>query len=215
MGAYATIDDLRAEGVTATQATDSRLTGLIEEASRTIDRITGWFFSPQEMTLTLDGRGTPTIEPPYPPILLTGVTINGRAVSIESSRLLVEGAPVSPGFVAPRLTLRKRACFPKGQGNIEVAGYWGYTVPSESSVMGRTPPDIRRACMLLVLRELPLLGDVDAGFDARNQWRIIEEKTRDQSYKLASISETGDLTGDPEVDRILARYRRPMGLGAV
>ena len=28
-----------------------------------------------------------------------------------------------------------------------------------------------------------LLGDEDEGFDARNRWRIIEEKTRDQSYK--------------------------------
>ena len=67
---YATVQDLRDEGITEAQATDARLLALIEEATATIDRITGWFFEPREMTVYMDGRGTPSIEPPYPPIEL-------------------------------------------------------------------------------------------------------------------------------------------------
>jgi hypothetical protein len=67
----------------------------------------------------------------------------------------------------------------------------------------------------LVLLHLPLLADADATADARNRWRLIEERTRDQSYKLSPLSSRLLVSGDPEVDEILARYRRPMGLGAI
>jgi hypothetical protein len=68
--------------------------------------------------------------------------------------------------------------------------------------------------MLLALRSLPLLGDGDSSDEARSRWRLIEERTRDQSYKLDRDSRTAMFTGDSEVDAILARYRRPPGLGA-
>ena len=96
---------------------------------------------------------------------------------------------------------------------MELSGLWGYTEP-DGTPEGRTPPAIRRACMLLVLRWLSPLGDEDAAGDARNRWRIVEERTRDQSYKLAPVRGSGAFTGDPEIDAILARNRRPLGLGA-
>ena len=64
-----------------------------------------------------------------------------------------------------------------------------------------------------MLRWLYPLADEDA-FDTRNRWRILEERTRDQSYKLDRPGEGLGLTGDPEVDTILPRYRRPAPLGA-
>ena len=56
--------------------------------------------------------------------------------------------------------------------------------------------------------------EFDAAGEARNRWRILEERTRDQSYKLDRVSRSGVLTGDPEVDEILLRYRRPAPMGA-
>ena len=47
--------DLRAEGVTAAEASDARLELLLAEASRLIDRVTGWFFEPRLLTLRLRG----------------------------------------------------------------------------------------------------------------------------------------------------------------
>ena len=69
--------------------------------------------------------------------------------------------------------------------------------------------------MLLVLRSLAPLAD-DASFEARSRWRIIEERTRDQAYKLdpAKGTTAASLTGDPEIDALLALYVRPTPLGA-
>jgi hypothetical protein len=210
---YATVADLRAEGVTEAMASDARLASLIEEAGGTIDRITGWFFEPRAQTLALDGRGNSTIEPPVPPIRLDRLAVGDTDLSLSPDDLVVVGAPVDPGFDAPRLTLKGCHTFPRGQGNVTAEGLWGYTEP-DGTTEGRTPLEIRRACMLLVLRSLPLLADGDSSGEARSRWRLIEERTRDQSYKLDPDSRTASFTGDPEIDSILARFRRPPGVGA-
>jgi len=209
---YASVADLRDESVSVAQASDARLLALIDEAGRAIDSFTGWFFEPRTLTLRLDGRGTPSIEPPVPPIELTQLTVGGSDVSFAPDDLVVVGAPVQPGFDGPRLTRTRGRVFPKAAGNIEGAGTWGYT-EDDGTAQGRTPAEIRRACMLLVLRWLSPLGTDDA--EARNRWRIIEERTRDQSYKLDRVGGGGStFTGDPDIDGIVARYRRPPGLGA-
>ena len=210
---YATVDDLRDEGVTVAQASDDRLVGLIDEATRAIDKATGWFYEPRAATYRLDGRAALSIEPPAPPIRVDRLAIASTELSLAPEDLVVVGAPVPPAFEGPRLTLRHGRVFPRGEGNVEVEGLWGYT-EDDGSETGRTPVEIRRACMMLVLRGLPLLGDVDAAGDARSRWRIIEERTRDQSYKLDRETRPAPLTGDPDVDAILGRYRRPPALGA-
>lgn len=228
---YATLDQVRAEGVTVAQATDARLSALLEEASVTIDQVTGWFFEPRALTLRLEGRGVPTIEPRYPPIRLDHLSIGSFDLSLAPRDLEIVGAPIEPGFDAPRITLRHGRVFPRRNGSlplpsmysmeplllvddaITATGIWGYTEP-DGTPLGRTPVEIRRACVMLVLRGVPLLGD-DAAWDARNRWRLVSERTREQSYTLAPNDAFGNLTGDPEVDRVLRRFRRPSGLGAV
>ena len=134
---YATVADLRAEGVTTATADDARLTSLIEEAGQTIDRITGWFFEPRLLTLRLEGRGRPTIQPPFPPIRLDRLTVKGVELPLTPADIVIVGAPVCPGFSGPRITLRHRV-FPLGQGNVEIEGLWGYTEP-DGTAPGRTP----------------------------------------------------------------------------
>jgi hypothetical protein len=210
---YATVPDVRAEGVTGAMASSRRLLSLLDEASRTIDLLTGWFFEPRELTLRLDGRGTPTLELPVPPIRIERLAIDGTELYLDGNIAVVVGSPVGPGFDGPRITLRHGLVFPKGAGNVEVEGLFGYTEP-DGTPTGRTPLQIKRACLLLVLRWLhPLSGDASA--DARNRWRVIEERTRDQSYKLGALPATAPITSDPEVDAIIWRYARPPGLGAV
>lgn len=209
---YASVEDLRAEGVLEFEATDDRLAALLEEASATIDRFTGWWFAPRPRTFRQDGRDTATLEPPVPPIQIDRLVVDGTEQSISPDDLIVIGAPIQPAFYAPRLTLR-HGRFPRGQGNIEVEGLWGYT-EDDGSTTGRTPREIRRVCMLLVLRWLPALHGGDAE-DARHGWRVTSMRTRDQSVTFARPGPAGPWTGDPEIDRVLRRYRRPMGLGAV
>ena len=208
---YTTVADLRAEGITVAMAADDRLRTLVDEASGLIDRVTGWFFDPRAATFHLDGRGTHSLEPPVPPIRLDRLTIDHHDVVLPDA-VHVVGAPVGPGFDAPRITLRRWHRFPRGTANVTAEGLWGFTEP-DATPEGRTPREICRACIMLVLRGIdPLAGS--ASSDARNRWRVLEERTRDQSYRLAGLGTTNQLTGDPEIDTILARYRRPIGLGA-
>jgi hypothetical protein len=207
---YASAQDLRDEGVTTAEASDARLIALIAEATDTIDGTTGWFFEPRVRSLRVDGRGSGRIELPWVPLVLDRVVVDDEDVALADVRWW--GAPVEPGFTGPRVELR-RGVFPRGQMNISLHGTWGYTEP-DGSRLGRTPLAIRRACMLLVMRALPKLSDRDLAEDARNRWRLVEERTRDQSYSLSKPARSAELTGDPEVDMILSRYARPLLLGA-
>ncbi|MBK7537557.1 MAG: hypothetical protein IPI49_19735 [Myxococcales bacterium] len=209
---YASVAELREEGVSQASCSDERLERLITEASAQIDRLTGWFFSPRTMTFALDGRGTPSLELPVPPIHIARLRVAGMDIATDAESLLVVGAPIGPGFDGARLSMRGRRVFPKGYGNITAEGRWGFTEPDGTSE-GRTPSAVRRACMLLVLRAVAPLAH-DASFDARSRWRILEERTRDQSYRLDSARDVRVLTGDPEVDGLLLPYLRPRPLGA-
>jgi hypothetical protein len=210
---YASVADLRAEGVTPAMASDARLTTLLADACAFVDAVTGWFFEPRALTLRLDGRGGATIESPVPPIRVDTLAIDDAPVSTAPDDLIVEGAPVAPGFGGPRLTLRRGRRFPKDVGNVTAEGLWGYTEP-DGTPTGRTPAAIRTVTMLLVLRALPFLADGDAWADAHHRWRLAEERTRDQSYRLNPPTFSTFLTGDPDIDLVLLRYRRPQGLGA-
>jgi len=209
---YATVAELRTEGVTVAQADDARLDALIDAATAELDRVTGWFFEPRDARFVLDGRGAPSLELPVPPIQLERLLVGGTEASLAPTDVVLVGAPVQPGFDAPRVT-RRCGFFPRGRGNVVIEGRFGYTEP-DGTPEGRTPPAIRRACILLVLRWLHPLAD-EAGFDARNRWRVVEERTRDQSYKLAAPGVSAGCFGDPELDAILLRYRRPAPIGAV
>lgn len=200
--------------MTEAAASDARLETLLREASTFVESATGWFFEPREQTLRLDGRGHSSLEPPAPPIRVDSIFVEYLgAASVAPEDLVVEGAPVQPGFQGPRVTLRHGRRFPRGVANVTIAGVWGYTEP-DGTALGRTPPAIRAATMQLALRGLPLLTSDDALETARRRWRVAEERTRDQSYRLAPTPFSTFITGDPDIDLVLMRYRRPLGLGA-
>ncbi len=205
---YATVRDFRREGI---MERAWRLRTLIDEASAYIDRVTGWFFEPRDLVLSVEGRGTPSIEPQVPPIWIDELSADGAPVSLDEVHVV--GAPVGPGFSAPVIT-RRAGTFPKGHGSVVIDGVFGFTEP-DGTDNGRTPLAIRRACMLLTLRWLDPLGSVEAE-ESRMRTRLIEERTRDQSYKLSPLARgaTSEVTGDPEIDAILVRYTRPAPMGA-
>lgn len=205
---YASVDELRAEGVSEREASDERLSALSLAATSEIDRICGWWFEPRAARFELSGRGSRSLELPVPPIRIDSVFVRGERVPMNSFH--VEGAPILPGFIMPLITWKSARRFPKTVGGVVVEGRFGFTEP-DGSQEGMTPPSIRRACILMVLGGIHPLAH-ESALDARNRWRLVEEKTRDQSYKLAAA--TSLLNIDPEVETILLRYRRPAPLGA-
>lgn len=108
--------------------------------------------------------------------------------------------------------------FPFGVQNIQVSGKFGYT-DIDTAVTpdpdGITPLLIKKACMLLTIRELPPARDIDCVTERRRN-DIIEERVRDQTirYRTGKSARIGGIIGDPEIDDILARFTRPFHLGA-
>lgn len=107
--------------------------------------------------------------------------------------------------------------FPSGVQNVEIAGTFGYTEPlAGGPPWGTVPILVQHLTKLLAFREVKTLAQVDCRQDSRERWRIVEEKTRDQSYKLAQPRKFGSqITGDAEIDSLLTMFTRPPDLGRV
>jgi hypothetical protein len=208
---YATLEDLRSEGFSAEDISDARAQRALDDASALIDAVTGQFFEPRQLTIVLEGRDAPSLWLPVPIIRVDRLLVDGERWPADLAGLLLIGAPVVRGMGWPRIT-RRYGMFPKG-ATIAIEGLWGYTEPNGSPV-GRTPLAIRRACLLMVTRLAPPLAD-DASVEARQQPQIIEERTRDQSFRLAAPPERAPfLVGDAEVDALLWPFVRPPSMGA-
>lgn len=217
---YATLSYARAEGVTTEQASDERLQGLLDEASATIDDVTGWWFAPRAATYRFDGAGVEVLHLPAPVIALTSVSIGDDALDLATLHTygLVTGpraemrnpklvrASSLPGYRAGRAPR-----WPTGRRNVTVVASLGFTKAD-----GTSPPDaIRDACLRLALRNLPRLADA-AGQSERRRGEVFRESTDGHSYEIAGALpgavgawRRGGLTGDPEIDVALAGYRRP------
>lgn len=220
LAAYATVAEMRDEGVLTSQATDSRLRTMLALASQAVERLTRQWFEPRHLTLELDGTGRDTLELRAPIAALGELRIDGELV--PSSSLIVyarhlDGMLAPDDRRAPAISLRSGR-FPLGSQNVEVSGVFGFTDPIGSGIdVGATPHAIAHVTRLLAMRELELLASPDRGA-ARNSHRVVSEQTRDQSYSLAPMQAGSTFaggTGDPEIDSILMLYRAPMGIGSV
>jgi hypothetical protein len=118
----------------------------------------------------------------------------------------------------------------RGRRNVRVTGVFGYTELSRYDIPGETAPGsqvpnsygdtpelIKTAAILLTIKEMypRETGDGDV-YKFRN--KIIEERTRDQMYKVGGSSEQDydyGITGDIEVDKILMQFMAPMASGVV
>jgi len=195
--AYCEIDDVRAEGVDSSSADDARVVTLIQLATSYIDRVTGQFFESRRQTYVLDGPGVDTVFFRVPIVDLVRVVIDDAT------------APDLAAFVVDnRRLVRRSAVFPRGPGNVVVEADFGCLDD------GETPALIKRACVLLVIRNAPKAATEEA-VDRRRQGMIVQESIRDYSYRLSDLAQSGGPTGDPEIDAILAMYAAPAAIGAV
>ena len=236
---YCTVSDLRDEGVPAS-FDDTYLYRRIQLASRMIDRATGRFFTPRQLTLKLDGRGGRMLLLDVPIIGISSVEFETSpfqpsSLAIDPELLRVYNRHLSQGLTQPddrnnpKVELYHasdditnaspyvftRLIFPLGQQNITVNGVFGYTEYDGANPQGVIPPMIRRCAQLMVVRDLYKLMD-GRRLDALVRNRLTSERTRDQAYTLEGLGTLrGSLfTGDHEIDTILASYMRPPSLGS-
>ena len=216
MARYCRRRDIRNEGFAPEQVSTARLNELIELASSYIETVTERFFEPRAQTITEDGTGSCRLLLGEPIIDIESVEILGQdsvpaSGAIDPAEYRVYNRHLTQGLLKPddrdnpQIVLIGSE-FHRGAQNIRIVGLFGYTEPDESAT-GRTPLLIREVCKKLVVREIPLLSETSDREDGKNRYRLIQEKTRDQSYTLDKLRITGSLTGDPEIDNVLIQFK--------
>ena len=212
---YATVADIRAEGVTEGRADDARLTALIQEATRLLDKVTGQFFEAREMDLRLDGTGSRVLHLPVPVIQLTGLWPNHSVIPIAPAYYEVYASRDLPDDRAnPKVVLKNGYMFERGTRNQRLRGSFGYVEAD-----GTTPPLIGKATIKLVIDAVALLGAPDADFRRRRHF-IIEESTDGQRVRYAPESarirgEFAALAGSKLVAEVISLYKAPLAIRVV
>ncbi len=236
---YGSLSDAREQGVAACDASDAKVMAALRRASRFIEAVTGRWFEPRYTEVFHDGRGSSALLLMAPVIALDTLRVTTRPIrpadlALDPDYIRVYNRHLS-GLTSPddrnnpRIELYSgeddwvgvrpfsfsRLVFPRAQQNVHVASVSGYTDP-DGTPFGRTPEDIDFAALLIMLRNLPTLMSAERT-DAINRGRVKSEGTRDQNYTLMTPAELGlasNVTGDPEIDQILARFMRPPMMGA-
>jgi hypothetical protein len=221
---YITVDDIRAEGVTVVKASDDKIIELIEVWQKYIERQTRNWFLKKSMTWYMDGNGTTLLQMSVPIITVSELTINDVVISSDDYKIyngrgetgrddrknprikIVTGDTNifnGTGQVRSSITL-----FEVGEKNIKVTGEFGY-VETDDSV----PAPIQYALKKLVVRRCdPMVSSIGGPAGP-----TIEEETDRHRRKWAdpiSGSKAWSMTGDPEVDQILAMYKAPLMMKA-
>jgi hypothetical protein len=224
---YITVADIRSEGISTSELSDSRALTLILGWQKWLEKACGQFFTNKELTVDFDGDGSRLLQLPLPIITCSALYINDDFTNaIDTSEYVVYNSrgPVNDDRRNPRIKLKRIAsiyssiyslsggssCFAMGDRNVRVIGTWGYTESDDT-----TPEPVKRALMILVLAAKELLGDDD--LDQLKVGRVIEEVTDRHRISYADLydrMQAWNPTGFTEVDLVLRMYRAPQYVGA-
>jgi hypothetical protein len=221
---YCAVKDLRDDGLPPESLSNASALADILIASRQIEDITGRWFEPRYLPLTVDGSGraAQALLDPIVGIESAKLTYDGdftNAVAIDSVAYRVyarhlDGVINPDDRDFPRLEfvsipqmlvlLGPSARWFYGQRNVEIRGAFGFT-DWDGSPAGRTPDLIRYACRLMAKR---LASTTPGGLAPGGP--LVRQRTRDQEVQYATPLAFGTITGDRDLDGILERFRRPM-----
>jgi len=228
-GNYVSTQDMRDEGVTEAQASDSKLLALIQQWEQFVEANTGQWFYPRDMTLELDGSGSYLLQLQVPIIRVDSLYINTTEQSVtplDSGTYIVYNRRYPDDRTNPRIKIKSTVgsavesffqvgggnftslIFKRGERNQQVVGTFGYTEDD-----GTAPLLIRYAVKKLVSLNLQPLGVGGASMLAGP----VTKETADKhsiSYSEKMLPSGFSLSGDPEIDRILRQYRRPLVINA-
>ncbi len=234
---YALVADVRAEGVAASIKT-VRIAEALSRSAELIREWTGHDFTPRKKELKINLYRSNVLLLNEPICAIEHVRYDGSDADFDraayrvfarhlsqnmhneddrdSPRIeLIWQPPVTPYPLSDSLVTsgselgRTRLT---GAQAIEVSGIFGYTQRElRGSPVGVTPPSIRRANILLALRDLPKAAT--QGIDPSKVLTIKREKTREQEVEYdtgnSGSQSTGSyapFTGDPEIDRLLLTH---------
>jgi hypothetical protein len=244
LGGYCTIQDVRDQGWDASLYTDNQVLAAINYATNLIDRITRIWFEPRYRKVSMDGQHIDQLFLKVPIVAVMVLEIDETVQALEEfvvyNRHLTHGIVNPDDRADPRVAwgearsnvdirrLYGGGRFAKARKSVVISGIYGYTEHGPGDYAGETvkgnqipvsygstPEPIKQAALRLAIR---YMQPIDEGDETGMAGKVIEEKTRDQSYKLGTPSESDSsygLTGDIEVDKILQMYPAPLDVGVV
>ena len=199
--AYITLEDLRAEGVTAVDyPNDEILIERITLAQEYIEKVTGRYFEVRSDTLYLNGTGHKLLYLPIPPKngidAITAVTINNETIDSEYYQYILRSIP--DDRYNPRIIMLV-GIWPKGTFNVTVTGSFGFVESDET-----TPLLIKELCKRITIWGIKPIAD-SSGSKVDN---IIEEQIGDYRYKLSEAVKTGGVFRDYKIDNIISMFKK-------
>lgn len=198
--AYLAVNDVRAEGVSEAEASDSRVTACIADASRRFEAAARTWFESRTRTYLLSGDNHDRLDLPQPCIALTSVAIGQTALAVPADVYLRTHDLSGLGFQLARHGER----FPGGRDNITVTGSFG-SVDLSDPAHPATPMDVKRAMTRWTILLLPTLTDEDAYLERRG---LTAKSVTVPGRSMSPGVRSAPWSGDPEVDAVIARYRR-------
>jgi hypothetical protein len=234
---YALVADVRAEGVAAS-IKNVRIAEALGRSAELIREWTGHDFTPRAKTLKADLYKSLVLPLNEPICAIDYVRYDDSDRNIDRDSYRVYARHLSQSMHreddrdSPRIEMIRHpseVAYPysypiassgndlrqsrrTGAQQIVVSGVFGYTMRElRGCPVGATPPAIRRANVLLALRDLPKAAT--QGIDPSKAQTIKREKTREQEveYDTGSSGQVSSgsyapFTGDPEIDRLLLSY---------
>lgn len=244
LAGYCSIDDIREQGYAIGTYPDAKVQSAIQRTTSIIDKLCRQWFEPRYKRVSLDAKRIDQLWVKIPIIAIQEAKIDEEVLDLDEfeiyNRHLTHGIVNPDDRADPRIAwgdgrepidvrrLYGGGRFPKARKSVICRGVFGYTDVGPEGYVGETadrsqipitfgvtPEAIKQAATKLTLKYMLTFEDAQ---DLLKAGKVIEEKTRDQSYKLASPS-TADasygLTGDTEVDNILVMYQAPFDIGVV
>ena len=199
---------------------------LIHQAMDFIDEKTGQFFNKRTGTFDIEGNNTNTLFLNVPIIEITKFLINSSDVEISEG--IDYDFVAFKGRARPQDNRRNpmiKLNFGRARNSIyansltnryfargtfqTIEGSFGFLEPD-----GTTPSLIKKATLILALRDVnaPLAGSSTSGTVGplkRQKVDLHEE----EFFELKGQTSKGTLSGNEEVDRIIANYKSPIGIG--
>jgi hypothetical protein len=240
---YATVAEIRAEGVTVADAADARVELALEWATRYVERATRRRFGARYAVHRLDVRNYPDallLPEPVIAVLRYGTsdtTLDPDVLTVYNRHL--RGGDLAD-LASPKVKIEddletweymrrwmSEAGLASGSQTFLIAGLWGYTEPTRGAVGGETaagsqvpldygvvPPLVNWATRALTLQHLfPMYTEDDLAARAR---QVTSIRTRDQAvtFSDAAAAASSGWAGSDAIAEVLAGYGRSISFGS-
>ncbi|MGV3526540.1 MAG: hypothetical protein ACO1RX_20145 [Candidatus Sericytochromatia bacterium] len=222
---YASLSELRAEGVHADEYPDMVVESALAFAAEYIERICSQFFEPRSEAREYDGTGGSLLVLDTPLLTLSKLEWQEFSESWTAQPVrdfaVYNRIPQDQHY--PRIAIkdtgnhsiqsRQLGVFPEGTLNIRVTGSWGFVEKNDDGSF-RVPLLINKVCKILAVAWIDNTGDGSL-MAVLKSYGFTEEQTKTHRYKLSAAMADGTLTGIGIIDSILLMFkRRSSGAGS-